>query len=79
MDRLEDAVISAIQVWPGSRRSLARAAGVTHTVLNGIVAGSLRATPDTAKALLVALEHDAGELVAAADRIRRALVVLEED
>lgn len=79
MGRLEDAVISAIQVWPGSRRSLARAAGVTHTVLNGIVAGSLRATPDTAKALLVALEHHAGDVVAAADRIRRALVVLEED
>ncbi len=79
MDSLDDAVISAIQVWPGSRRSLARAAGVTHTILNGIVADSHRATPDTAKAVLAAFEQQASELTNAADRIRRALITLEED
>jgi len=72
-------VISAIRGWPGSRRSLARAIGVSHTVLNRIVSGSRKATPDTAKALLVVLEQQAGELMVTADRIRRALVVLEGD
>jgi plasmid maintenance system antidote protein VapI len=79
MDPLQDAVIGAIRGWPGSRRSLGRAIGVSHTVLNGIVSGSRRTTPDTAKALLVVIEQQAGELTATAEQIRRALVVLEGD
>ena len=46
---------------------------------NGIVADSHRAPPDTAKAVLAAFEQQASELTTAADRIRRALITLEED
>ncbi len=68
-----------MQMWPGSRRSLAREIGLTHALLNDITAGRIRATPQTAKLILAAFQDRAGVLSEAADRIRRALVTLSEE
>ncbi len=73
------AVLNAMRRWPGSRRSLARDLDLSHALLNDITAGRIRATPQTAKLILVAFEDRAGLLSEAADRIRRALVTLSEE
>ena len=69
----------AMEKWPGSRRALAREIGLTHATLNDISAGRIRATPGTAKRILAALEDRASVLSESADRIRRALITIEEE
>ena len=70
---LTEAVVDAIKNWPFSRRALARAAGVSHTTLQRLLRGDVRATPATAQGILTALEESSAHLGELADRIRSAL------
>jgi plasmid maintenance system antidote protein VapI len=79
VDKVTEAVLDAMEKWPGSRRALAREIGLTHATLNDISAGRIRATPGTAKRILSALEDRASVLSESADRIRRALITIEEE
>ena len=76
---MTEAVLDAMDTWPGSRRSLAREIGLAHATLNEIAVGKIRATPETAKRILATLEDHAGVLAEAADRIRRAVITLSEE
>lgn len=76
---MTEAVLDAMDKWPGSRRALARHIGLSHALLNDISAGKIRATPGTAKRILAALEDRASVLSESADCIRRALITIEEE
>ncbi len=79
VDKVTEAVLDAMEKWPGSRRALAREIALTHATLNDISAGRIRATPGTAKRILSALEDRASVLSESADCIRRALITIEEE
>lgn len=72
MDALSRAVVEAVDRAPGSERALARAAGVSHTTLQKIRAGKLRATSDVAAAVAEALDRMAADCQRAAESIRNA-------
>ncbi len=73
MDRLTQAARAAIEGAPGSLRSLARMAGVSHVLLIKIRDGKQRATPTVAAALAQALEQWATACFDAAGKLHRAL------
>jgi hypothetical protein len=58
---------------PGSLRALGRAAGVPHSTLSKIKAGTLNASPEVARALAGALDHWTTQSRTAARRLRAAL------
>ena len=70
---LTEAVVDAIKSWPFSGRALARAAGVSHTTLQRLLRGEVRATPATAQGILTALEEGSAQLSELSQRIRAAL------
>lgn len=70
MEELRLAVLHAIDTAPCSERALARAAGVSHTLLQQIRAGERSATGDVALAIAAALEEMGADCMTAAERIR---------
>jgi hypothetical protein len=79
MDKATAAVQRALTTYPGSLRTLATEAGVTHTLLVYIRQGKRTATPDVALRVADALERiarvldqDAKDHRSAARSIRKA-------
>ena len=72
-NRLTETVRRLLLHPPASLRSLARRAGVSHTLLGLIRDGKRAATPEVTVVLAAALERHAQECGAAAARLRRAL------
>ena len=70
---LTDVVRRALEVWPGSDRSLAKLAGVPHVTVSKLRTGRLGASPEVARRLLAVLEPTAQSLADAADFVRREL------
>ena len=70
-DQLTQAVRKALDAAPGSLRSVARAAGLSHTLLRMIRDGERSATPAVAKAVAKALEQWEKNCGQAAARLRR--------
>ena len=54
---LDTALRRAIRRAPCSIRALAREAGVSHTTLSSIFAGTARATPNVAAKVMAALDY----------------------
>ena len=69
---LAKAVRQALRAWPGSRRTLAKDAGVSHTLLNQFAAG-VPCTPDVARKLARVLREHSAQLTAHAARVEAAL------
>jgi transcriptional regulator with XRE-family HTH domain len=77
-DPLVQALRQALARSPASRRALADAAGVDHTLLAHVLAGRRRATPALLRRLAVALRGWGNDCAAAAAILDRALIH-EED
>ena len=73
MDALTRAAAAAIRKAPVGIRELARAAGLSHTLLAYIIADERRATPAVARAVAGALEALGQEAMAAGKALRRAI------
>jgi hypothetical protein len=73
MDALTRATAAAIRKAPVGIRELARAAGLSHTLLSYVVADARRATPAVARAIAGALEALGQEATAAGKALRRAI------
>jgi hypothetical protein len=69
-DALSRAVTRALEAAPCSVRALAKAADVPHSTLVRIQSGALRATPDVAHAVAVALKGWSREC----DRLAQGIV-----
>lgn len=69
---LAKVVRDALAAWPGSRRTLAKAVGVTHTHLNALVAGE-SVTPKVAREISRALRQHSDRLARVAAGIDRQL------
>ncbi len=72
-DRLARALRRALAQSPGTRRALAEAAGIDHTLLARILAGERRATPRLCRRVMRALERWGTDCTAGAAILRRAL------
>ena len=73
MPTLEDEMAAVLSRLEGSsQRAIARQSGISPTLLNWIVRGKRRATPEVARQVAAALEYWAREYMGAAGRIRRA-------
>ncbi len=70
---LDDALRRAIRQAPCSMRALARAAGVSHVMLVGIVSGRERATPRVARMVVRALDRWAARCATDVAAVRAAL------
>lgn len=70
---LDMALRQAIANAPSSIRELAKAAGISHVVLWGIVRGRERATPRVARLVATALERWGKRCAGDAARVRQAL------
>jgi hypothetical protein len=68
-----EAVAEMLAAWPGSIRSLARAAGMPHTTLLRIQKGVLGASPQVAHALLATATEANQGLQESTDRLAAAL------
>ena len=71
---LDAALRRAIRNAPCSIRALARAAGVSHTMLSAIVAGSERATPRVAARVVATLDHWANGCYVEARNVETAIL-----
>jgi len=71
-ERLTQAVLSALERAPSSRRKLAREAGVSDVLLVQLRRGDFQATPAVAEKLAGVLEKWSSECRDAARRIRAA-------
>ena len=71
MARLRKALLEAIDSAPCSDRALAREAGLAHTTLVRIRAGTLNATPAIVDKVVEALERWGAQCSRAAERLRR--------
>ena len=69
---LAKAVRAALRAWPGSLRTLARSAGVSHTLLNQFAAGA-PCTPRVARQLARALHEHGGRIGDHATRLESLL------
>jgi transcriptional regulator with XRE-family HTH domain len=72
-DHLARALRRALTQSPASRRALAEAAGIDHTLLARILAGKRRATPELCWRVMGALERWGTDCAAGASILRRAL------
>lgn len=72
-DPLAHALRRALTQSPGSRRALAEAAGIDHTLLARILAGERRATPQLCRRVMRALERWGTDCAAGAAILRRTL------
>jgi hypothetical protein len=72
-ETLTAAVVAALSGFSGSVRQLAREAGIPHSTLVRIRAGSLGATPETVGQLAEALERLGAECKASSALLRKAL------
>jgi lambda repressor-like predicted transcriptional regulator len=70
---LDAALRRAIRRAPSSMRALARAAGVSDVMLQGIVSGRERATPRVARLVARVLERWATQCSTEAARVRAAV------
>jgi transcriptional regulator with XRE-family HTH domain len=73
MDRLTQALRAALAKSPASRRELAAAAGIDHTLLAHVLKGRRRATPVLVRRIAVALARWGADCTAGASILRRAL------
>ena len=69
---LAKTVRQALAAWPGSLRTLARSAGVSHTLLNQFAAGA-PCTPRVARQLARALRQHGARLADHAARLEALL------
>jgi plasmid maintenance system antidote protein VapI len=72
MQSLKGEIAAALVSLEGSQRAIARQSEISATLLNYIVRGKRRATPDVARRIAKALEYWSREYHLAAQRIRRA-------
>jgi DNA-binding LacI/PurR family transcriptional regulator len=70
---LADALRRALDAWPGSLRSLARAAGVAHTTLVRIRDGKFEGSDEVSGKVATALEQAGAKCQRAAGQLRRSL------
>ena len=71
-ENLTAALVDAIDVAPCSLRALARAAGVSHALLQQIKRGDFNATREVAEKVAGALDGWAGRCAGAARKVRAA-------
>ena len=72
-DYLSRALRAALAKTPASRRALAKAAKIDHTLLAHVLAGRRRATPALVRRIAAALAEWGTDCSAAASILRRAL------
>jgi DNA-binding LacI/PurR family transcriptional regulator len=70
---LANAICRAVDVWPGSLRSLARAAGVAHSTLVRVRKGKFEGSDEVGVKVAVALEQAGAKCRHAAGQLRRSL------
>jgi hypothetical protein len=70
---LADALRQALKAWPGSLRSLARAAGVAHSTLVRIRDGAFEGSPEITRVVANALDAAGTDCQRAARQLRRSL------
>ena len=68
-----DALYRALEAWPGSLRSLARAAGVAHSTLLRVRDGKFEPSDDVSNRIADALALAGSKCRRAADELRRAV------
>jgi predicted transcriptional regulator len=73
MDRLAEALCTALHRSPAPRRALCRAAGIEQSLLARILAGDRRASPALVRRVARALERWGTDCAAGASILRRAL------
>src|SRR2546426_1515532 len=74
MDRLTEALRTAVAKSPASRRELCRAAGVEQSLLARVLSGERRATTRLCKRIARALRKWGDDCTAAAEVLHNALV-----
>lgn len=78
-DRLTRALGAALAKAPASRRALAEAAGIDHTLLAHVLAGRRRATPALARQVAKALARWGTDCSEGAAILRHALMRTKGD
>ncbi len=73
MGRLARALRAALDRQPATLRAVARATGVSQSLLVRVVAGERRATPDLCRRVMRALERWGADCTTGASILRRAL------